>query len=280
LRIPEQRIDYSTISEKKKASDELEGIRDLIHKFSFHLFLDKTYAIGYEDSMWFGGRPSKDVKNDLDRLLGAGQFANSNPLISLVSVHLEPIVRTIHGVICVVRQIINILTWQDPILSFWVSIGFIVFAFVLAIFPYRHFFFVVGFCALGPQNYVFIRYIKPSFVEEFKEKKQAKTLAKIAKRKEKKFSGIPENQPIISCHTTNNVKRRSFSLDEVEKKALHQVCVPYSQLTYRRDNYWPPQPEYAKCDPNIEGFEKSIAKLQKLSAREQIIGSAVNRASR
>lgn len=278
MRISLQDIDANNVSLKTKTVDEFYEIRDIIHELTFHLFHDKTYAVAHEDAMWFGGKPSKHIKTDLDRLLGSGQFANSNPVISMIGVHLEPMLQAARSFLCAIRQIINILTWQDPILSFWVTLGLIASGLVLLIFPFRLFFLALGLVILGPQNYIFITFINPSFLENLKSKKEAKRQAKKARVAKEKFTGIPENQPIISCHTSDNSQPISLTFSDVDKKALHQVCVPYSQLTYRRDNYWPPQPEYGKCDPDVRSFLKSMKKLEKLEARSGSLGCAKNRA--
>jgi hypothetical protein len=176
------------------------------------------------------------------------------------------------------RCIINICTWQDPICSFWVTIALFVAAFVSIIFPFRLFFFATGFAFLGPQNSL-IAYIRPNFLEELKEKKEEKREARLAARKEKKIEGIPKNQPIFTSHTSDSSPPLNLSVEDVDRRGIHQVCVPYSQLTYRRDSYWPPEPEYGKCDPNAHGFEKSAERLRELNSRKGSIGIPAQRSS-
>merc|ERR1711966_594705 len=52
-----------------------------------------------------------------------------------------------------VRAVFNVCMWNDPMLSFWISMVIFGLAVVLFIFPWRLFFFVIGFLGLGPQNY-------------------------------------------------------------------------------------------------------------------------------
>lgn len=281
MRIPNQDIDAKKVSDgKKKIAEELGQFRTKIHNATKNMFHDKTYIMGQEDAIFFGGKQSKHVASDLDKLLGAGQYASSNPVTSMIGVHLEPMVDAAHAVLGMLRAVVNICTWQDPILSFWVTMGLIAGAFVTLIFPFRLFFFAIGLVVLGPQNWAFITYIRPNFLEELKEKKEIKKQAKLAKRKEKKFRGIPKNQPIVTAHTSDSSPPLSLSLDDVDKRGIHQVCVPYSQLTYRRDNYWPPEPEYGKCEPNTLGFQKSTERLKVLDNHKgSIIGIPSKRSS-
>eukprot|EP00980_Cylindrotheca_fusiformis_P011118 scaffold2557_cov121-Cylindrotheca_fusiformis.AAC.1 len=253
MRIPHQDIDAKQISgEKKKVLEELNEARANVHKLTKHLFHDKTHIIGQEDAVYFGGKKSKNVVGDLDKLLGAGQYAVSNPVMSKIGLHLEPLIDAAHAVLGAFRSITNIVTWQDPILSFWATLVLIAAAIVSIIFPFRLFFFVIGVAVLGPQNFFFIRFIRPNFLEELKEKKEVKRQARLAKKTEAHFKGVPTNQPIFTAHTSDNSPPLSLSLEDVDERAIHQICVPYSQLTYRRDSYWPPQPEYGKCEPNSE----------------------------
>jgi hypothetical protein len=278
LRIPDQDIDAKEISDGKKISEELDEFRDNIHNLTFNLFHDKTYIMEQNDAVYFGGKQSKNVATDLNRLLGAGQYASANPVMSKIGVHLEPLIDAAHSMLGTLRSIINVYTWQDPICSFWVTIALFVAAFVSIIFPFRLFFFATGFAVLGPQNSL-IAYIRPNFLEELKEKKEEKREARLSASKEKKFIGIPRNQPIFTAHTSDNSPPLNLSVEDVDRRGIHQVCVPYSQLTYRRDSYWPPEPEYGKCDPNTHGFEKSAERLRELNSRQGSIGIPAQRSS-
>jgi hypothetical protein len=63
---------------------------------------------------------------------------------------------------------------------------------------------------------------------------------------------LSSDQPIISCHTSDNTAPPELSHDTVDPRTLHQVIVPYSQLLSQRFYDWPPEPQYAKCEPIVD----------------------------
>jgi len=275
LQIQDQNIDVAEISDigGKKIVDELYDVRNDVHELAKYAFLDKTHTIAQQDAIYFGGKHSKNVAGDLQKLLGTGAHTTNNPVKSMIAVHMTPLVSAIQAFISGFRCGANVLTWQDPILSFWVTIALFAAAFVSLVFPFRLFFIVVGAVVLGPQNYFFIKYIRPNFLGEIKTRQHVKRLKKLANPKKKKVhQDIPTNQPIVTSHTSDNSPPLELSMDQVDKRGIHQVCVPYSQLTYRRDNYWPPQPEYGRCDPHTRGFERSMERMQEMMRRQNAIG--------
>ncbi|CAJ1970130.1 unnamed protein product [Cylindrotheca closterium] len=276
LQIQDQNIDVPEISEKgekKKIIEELYDVRNEFHGISKFAFLDKTHTIAQKDPIYFGGKQSKNCTNDLDKLLGLGTHGTTNPVKSMIAAHMAPLVSAIQAFLHAIRCLVNITTWQDPILSFWVSVAIFAAAMVSLIFPFQLFFVFVGIVVLGPQNWVFITYVRPHFREEISEMQQNKRIKKLARAKKKKvYRDIPTNQPIITSHTSDNSPPLELALNQVDKRGIHQVSVPYSQLTYRRDTYWPPQPEYGRCDPDVRGFERSMQRMQQLSSRKSTIG--------
>jgi len=278
LQIQNQDIDVPEISEsgeKKKIIEELTGVRNEFHDISKFAFLDKTHIIAQKDPIFFGGKQSKNCGGDLDKLLGLGTHSTANPVKSMIAAHMAPLVSAIHAFLHAIRCLVNIATWHDPILSFWVTLGIFAAAVVSLFFPFRIFFVLVGLGVLGPQNYFFVKYVRPHIreeISEFQKKKRLKKLKRAKENKKKVHRDIPTNQPIITSHTSDNSPPLELTLNHVDKRGVHQVCVPYSPLTYRRDNYWPPQPEYGRCDPDVSGFERSMQRMQQLSSRKSTIG--------
>jgi hypothetical protein len=126
---------------------------------------------------------------------------------------------------------------------------------VLAIFPWRLFLFVTGFLVVGPQNWM-LRIMDErgvsAFIKKFLEKRRKKQ-----KKSDKKEDGgldrkLPEDQAIVSSHTSDNSPPLSLSRKDVDPREIHQVSVPYSQLMYQRFYDWPPEAQYSKCEPTAE----------------------------
>ena len=57
---------------------------------------------------------------------------------------------------------------------------------------------------------------------------------------------LPHGQIIVSAHTSDGSPPLELSHNDIDPREIHQVSVPYSQLTYRRFYDWPPEPQYAK----------------------------------
>lgn len=134
-----------------------------MQKFTLQLFDDNhAYMITDTTTPPWGRRQQRnekngeeyDVKHDLDKLLGLGQFSQWNPIVNRFTVQIEPILRVFEVALSAYRSIYNIFTWRDPFLSFWVSICCIMTIAVLLLFPWRTVFFAVGVVALGPQNWI------------------------------------------------------------------------------------------------------------------------------
>jgi hypothetical protein len=66
---------------------------------------------------------------------------------------------------------------------------------------------------------------------------------------------VTMQQPIISCHTSDNSVPVQLSHGDVDPRSLHQVCVPYSQLKGTQRFYdWPPEPQYSSCTSNQQSI--------------------------
>lgn len=82
----------------------------------------------------------------------------TNPLAALTQTFLEPVMKAIEVYLYTIRSGFNVFTWKDPILSFWVLVFMILMCVVLIVFPWRLFFFLIGFIGFGPQN-ILLRYL-------------------------------------------------------------------------------------------------------------------------
>jgi hypothetical protein len=283
LRIPDQ-DENAKIARTKKLGDELNELRDNLHKLTFHLFHDKTHLVRQKDACYFGqanwGRAGQ-VDNELERLLNIGQYSSANPVVARVGLYVEPIISAAHSFLCLSRAVYNVVTWRDPILSFWVTLLLAAAVVVLAIFPWRLFCFVTGFVIVGPQNWILRvmdeRGTTPKRLTDFLENRRTKQEEK-KKTNEKDLGEIPRDQPIISGHM-DNAPPIQLSFDDVNLRELHEVSIPYSQLMYQRMYDWPPEPQYAKCVPTGE-LEQAQEELRTmLRSRHGSAGSNMSQTS-
>jgi hypothetical protein len=258
LRIPEQNADAKGPARKKKLGDELAELRDNLHKLTFHVFHDRTHVVRHPEACYFGYARKGvrgNVDNDLERLLNVGQYSSANPVVARVGLYVQPIISAAHSALLATRAVYNVVTWRDPILSFWVTLFLAAAVVVLAIFPWRIFLFVTGFMVLGPQNWamriVGERGTTPARIKKFLEERKKKQ--KERKMKKTNLSTeLPKDQPIISSHTSDNAPPPRLTHDDVNPREIHGVSVPYSQLMYHRMYDWPPEPQYSKCEPTAE----------------------------
>ncbi|KAG7338763.1 C2 domain containing protein [Nitzschia inconspicua] len=272
LRYPNQDIHCKEPSKKKNLSGDLDELRDNIHKLSFHLFNDRTHIPPSDGALHLGAtrrseKSAAALKAELERLLNIGPYSSSNPVIARIGLYLEPIVDSLQSILAISRVVYNVLTWRDPMLSFWVTILFMLSSILLFFFPWRLVFFIIGLAVLGPQNWALrvlhekgmapncvskvISSLKPSNEVNFpdNEKKEAKLADAIEVN-----SRI--DQPIVSCHSNGNSAPLQLSQNNANPCTLYQVCVPYSQLNGTQRFYdWPPDPQYAKCTSNSHSFQ-------------------------
>lgn len=124
---PEQNIDIEGPSTGKKLTDDLVDIKDKIHEMTWHLFDDYVYylrpnVLYFRQSKKSEKRRKKDVKKQLDKLLKIGAYSHSNPFVARVGLYVDPIVSSLYSFLCLFRAGFNALTWQDPMLTFWLSL--------------------------------------------------------------------------------------------------------------------------------------------------------------
>jgi len=216
-----------------------------MHELTYNFFNDKTHLGANDESVPFGySRKSssrqKDVNKDMERILHTGSYSHSNPVISRVGLYLTPVVGGALSFLCLARSIFNILTWRDPFLSFWISLIGSVLALVLFIFPWRWMMLIVGFIAVGPQNWI-LRLIKERN-GGFEKKKEIEPIDYA----EEEPIDLPPNQPLFQGHAAQNQRLIPLNRGGVDERAIHYAIVPECQLMYQRFYDWPPEPEYSR----------------------------------
>ena len=185
-------------------------------------------------------------KDQYDKLLRCGKYSSSNVIMKKVAAIVQPIIEICQTYLAFFRAVFNIMTWQDPFLTFWIACFGIVLVPILHIFPWRIVLGVTGIVFVGPQNWL-IRVVRernnPPSLDDFDV---------VARKKVQDTSEDDDLEgPIFSNYTSNN---RPVSSQEstVPTSDIKEVAVPRSQLMYRRCYDWPPEPEYVrvkKCTP-------------------------------
>jgi hypothetical protein len=251
LAFPEQNIDIQGPSTGKKLTDDLAEIKDKMNELTWHLFDDRTFVVRNPNSLFFGDskKPEKRRKADatkkLDKYLHMGQYSHSNPFVARVGMYVEPILGCTYSILCLFRACFNVVTWRDPMLSFWLSFFCLVAALVLFIFPWRLFLFVLGMWLVGPQNLA---------IRILRERGHLPPAPKFSSRTDDTTElnpgdalKLPSNKPIFSRESrrTGNDVRNNVD-PTIDLREVHEIVVPYSPLCYQRCNDWPPEPQYAQ----------------------------------
>ncbi|KAG7340919.1 glutamine amidotransferases class-II [Nitzschia inconspicua] len=182
--------------------------------------------------------PYDQKQEDLDKILAINKYSNANAWINRVAVVIQPIIEMAQAPLFLFRALFNILTWQDPMLSFWVTFLCPGAALVLYLMPYRFVFGVLGLYLVGPQNYVIRLYneSRPGY-----QPPDFDTIVK--KKKPEKEENYHELQFFSSEAPGNQVIR----FKNVDPAQVRQIVVPTNVLKYSRFYDWPPEPEYARA---------------------------------
>jgi hypothetical protein len=142
------------------------------------------------------------------------------------------------------RLSFNVMTWRDPLLTFWVVMLGCLLVVSLHLFPWRLFLGAVGLGFVGPHNWVMrILKEKKEGKEEFDYDKQ------IRKKRKERSSQQHGHAPFFSSFAPDN---RLVRDDQLDTSKFMEVAVPVTPLYFRRFYDWPPEPEYArvaKCNP-------------------------------
>jgi hypothetical protein len=243
---------------------------------TFHLFHDRTHVPPKDGALSLrstkrSGKSAMVLETELERMLNVGPYSSSNPVIARIGMYMEPVVDAIQCVLAITRVVYNVLTWRDPMLSFWVTVLFILSSIILFFFPWRLFLFAIGLGIFGPQNWILRalneKKMAPACVKQLLiHMKSSSRIHSFKNIHNVKRAVIPKvdvtiQQPIISCHTSDNSTPVQLSHGGVDPLSLRQVCVPYSQLNGTQRFYdWPPEPYYAKCTSNPVSIQDCLSK--------------------
>jgi len=150
--LPEQ--DASVfVKSRKTLKEELIHNKNLLHKMSKRMFDDRLFIINEGDP----GPPADEVA--LHQAIGTNKY--KNPMVSMIAEYVAPALEMLKVGLSAWRSVFNLFTWRDPFLTSLFFFGVSLLLCVLLVFPWRLFFFVVGFGAVGPQvsSMLLIRYV-------------------------------------------------------------------------------------------------------------------------
>ncbi|KAI2511283.1 Protein kinase C conserved region 2 [Fragilaria crotonensis] len=211
--IPDQDIDFVHDSGGKKFTDDLEDMRENMHRLTWHVFNYKTHIVKHPESVFFGqGKKAargKDTKREIEKLLNLGSYSSSNMIVSRAAPYVAPLLGAALSFLGVFRTAFNVFTWRDPFMSFWVSVFGLLVTIILFYFPWRLFLLVTGCIVVGPQ-------------------------------------------PLVKAHPLPNTKHADVSMDQIDPREVHHVVIPYSQLASATNRFydWPPEPEFSHVKYN------------------------------
>jgi hypothetical protein len=263
---PDQDIDQNGPSTNKKLTDDLVENLDKMHELTWHLFDDHVYTVKdkSEEAFFFGDakKPDKrrkhNVPKQLNKLLQVEQYSNNNPFVARLGLYVEPIVESALSFLCFFRAIFSALTWQDPLLTFWISFFLSLLAAILFIFPWRIFLFLVGGFLVGPQNYVIRKLRERGHLAPRKMAVKAAATTPV------------EDGPVAYSHVGLHGILGPRPRVEADAREVQHVVVPYGPLMYQRFYDWPPEPQYAQVRVSEQG---GLAKPGHLRSKSTSIGS-------
>jgi hypothetical protein len=275
--------DINLVLQKKETLPEiLSRANQQVHKSFGHLFDDKVYRIRFENfqhtstfdeslnqssnkkQLFVKGSsnvsssmksrharepelrddPTYIRKNEYEKLLRSGKYSSSNVIMAKVAAIVQPIIEIAQTYLAIFRAAFNIMTWQDPFLTFWIACFGIVLVPVLHMFPWRVVLGALGLVFVGPQNWLF------RLVRERNNPISPEDLDLVVRKKLQDAGEDDDLEgPIFSNFAPDNQPTRYQSSQHPDIK---EVAVPRSQLMYRRCYDWPPEPEYVrvkKCTP-------------------------------
>jgi len=276
--LPEQNISVKEGKKKKDKSikQELEEVEEKVQKATKYLFQYHTYYSTESNEPPFGKKVSAekggevyDSKPDLDKMLGVGQFSQWNPIVSKVTCQFIPITRILGVVLSMYRSFYSIVTWRDPILTFWLSIAGMISIAVLLVFPWRLVFFLVGVLFLGPQNWVY-RIFRENFLDDTKNRRPGRIVRAVREilkdddgnvwakngRADKNVQSKKNafSQPLFRCHAPVS----DPLVERTNNIGAQHVVVPYSAVFFSRFSDWPPDPDHTRVFSGSMSFNASL----------------------
>jgi len=248
--LPEQDASVH-VKARKTLKEELVHNKNLLHKHSMRMFDDRLFIVNEDDP---GNTAGEELLNQQ-----IGTNKHKNPMVSIMAEFIAPALEMLKVGLSVWRAGFNLFTWRDPFLTSLFLFGTAFLLIVLLIFPWRLFFFVIGFGAVGPQNWA-LRVVgklppkkkkKPSVADDASKKNDAKSKKNKALREEDSCNFQFHNH--LATDAGKDVRDEKWGKSTT---SVHRAVVPNSPLLSRRFYDWPPNPSLSKVD--IYSKEKSV----------------------
>jgi len=140
--LPEQDARVA-VKATRTLKEEIVHNKNLLHKYTMRLFDDRMFIINKDD-------PGHSTGVDI-ALNQAIYTKDKNPVVAKIAEYGGPSVEALKVGLSMWRAIFNLFLWRDPFLTYLFFIGAVLLLCLLLVFPWREFFFAVGFGAFGPQ---------------------------------------------------------------------------------------------------------------------------------
>lgn len=141
--LPEQNARVS-VQSRSTLKDEIIRFKLRLHNYTMRFFDDRMFIVNKEDP----GYSSGDAQA-LHQVIGTNKY--NGPITAKIASYGAPGLESLKVMLSLFRATFNLMTWRDPILTSIFLFGVVLIIGVLLVFPWRLFFFVVGFGAVGPQ---------------------------------------------------------------------------------------------------------------------------------
>lgn len=147
--LPEQNAHIS-VKSRTTLKDDIIRFKLKLHNFTMRFFDDRMFIVDKEDPEYSIGKAQA-----LHQAIGTNKY--NGPITAKIALYGAPGLESLKIMLSLFRAVFNLFTWRDPILTSIFLFGVMLLLCVLLVFPWRYFFFLVGFGAVGPQvNIVFL----------------------------------------------------------------------------------------------------------------------------
>ena len=141
--LPEQNVHVS-VKSRTTLKDDIIRFKLRLHNYTMRFFDDRMFIVDKEDPNYSGGKAQA-----LHQAIGTNKY--NGPITAKIASYGAPGLESLKVMLSLFRAAFNLLMWRDPILTSIFLFGVVLLLVVLLVFPWRLFFFLVGFGAVGPQ---------------------------------------------------------------------------------------------------------------------------------
>jgi hypothetical protein len=247
---PAPNQDVDVIVKKDPIQQQIDRQHSKVQRATLHLFDDRVFLA--------------DDKVDAERLLKIN--SKSNPIAKKLNPMLATVVKIFEIFLSTFRASFNVFMWKDPTLSFCFMVIIICLMIVVAIFPWKQFFYLVGVVVLGPQNKLLAKSNKDkqetqgqdeSFVKKLKKSTFVGLLSSPSPGGQRQGGKLPSKNGGESGSAKGPKANRHVGQSDLSNSPLlhrnnsqlkpdgknRQVIVPSMPFRHHRFYDWPPDPE-------------------------------------